>query len=269
MVPFPIVNGNPLLKMPLMETVTGPVVAPVGTGTTIPVSDQLVGLAGIPLNATVLEPWLAPRFIPDTETAVPGLPEFGAIVNRVGATVKEIELEAVPFTDTTTGPVVASAGTSAVIVDALQLVTCASIPLKEIRLVKGRPTNGSLRPEVASCDAPKPLPDIVTGVPVAPAPGEIADICGEMVNRNALLARVGVVTTTGPEVALEGTTALMVESLQLNTLTGISLNVIVLVPCVDPNALPATVTVDPTGVGFGEMEPIPGANNSGMVNVES
>ena len=54
-----------------------PVVPPLGTGTTIEVALQLVGAALVPLNVTVLIPWLAPKFVPVIVTEVPTAPEVG------------------------------------------------------------------------------------------------------------------------------------------------------------------------------------------------
>jgi len=45
-----------LLVMPVTVTLTAPVVAPVGTGTTMLVGLQLVAEAAVPLKVTVLEP---------------------------------------------------------------------------------------------------------------------------------------------------------------------------------------------------------------------
>ena len=50
------VNDTPLLDTPLTVTTTLPVVAPVGTGATIDVALQLVGVAAVPLKVTVLLP---------------------------------------------------------------------------------------------------------------------------------------------------------------------------------------------------------------------
>jgi hypothetical protein len=50
------VNETPLLSTPLACTTTLPVLAPLGTGTTIEVALQLVGLAVVPLKFTVLLP---------------------------------------------------------------------------------------------------------------------------------------------------------------------------------------------------------------------
>jgi hypothetical protein len=50
------VKFAPLLVTPPTVTSTLPVVAPVGTGTTMVVAFQLVGVAAVPLNVTVLAP---------------------------------------------------------------------------------------------------------------------------------------------------------------------------------------------------------------------
>jgi hypothetical protein len=71
------VNAIPLLAAPPTVTTTFPVVAPVGTGATILVALQLVGVAGVPLNLIVLDPWLAPKFAPAMVTEVPAGPEDG------------------------------------------------------------------------------------------------------------------------------------------------------------------------------------------------
>ena len=47
---------TPVLGTPFTVTTTGPLVPPDGAGTVIPVSLQLVGVATIPLNVTVLVP---------------------------------------------------------------------------------------------------------------------------------------------------------------------------------------------------------------------
>lgn len=50
------VKFKPLLATPEMVTTTLPLDAPLGTGATICVLLQLVGLAAVPLNVTVLDP---------------------------------------------------------------------------------------------------------------------------------------------------------------------------------------------------------------------
>jgi hypothetical protein len=59
-------------------TTTFPVVAPVGTVATIDVVPQLVMVvAVVPLNVTVLEPCVEPKFVPVIATDVPTVPNVG------------------------------------------------------------------------------------------------------------------------------------------------------------------------------------------------
>jgi len=117
---------------------------------------QLVGVPVMVLNVTVLDPWLAPKFVPVIVTEVPNGPEEGLTLVMVGAwiTVKVTPLLGSPPTVTTTGPVVAPAGIGAMMLVALQLDTVAIVPLKVTVLVP--------------CDAPKFVPVIVIAVPTAP-----------------------------------------------------------------------------------------------------
>jgi len=66
----------PLLGRPAVTT-TFPVVAPRGTGATILVALQLVGVAAVPLNVTVLLPCVVPKLVPVMVTEVPTSPEIG------------------------------------------------------------------------------------------------------------------------------------------------------------------------------------------------
>jgi hypothetical protein len=75
---------SPLLAAPLTVTSTLPVVAPLGTDTTILVADQLDGVAGVPLNVTVLVLCVAPKFVPVIVTDVPTAPLAGARLVSVG-----------------------------------------------------------------------------------------------------------------------------------------------------------------------------------------
>jgi len=50
------VKGTPLLTTLLTVTITTPVVAPDGTGASMLVSDQLVGVAAVPPKVSVLAP---------------------------------------------------------------------------------------------------------------------------------------------------------------------------------------------------------------------
>src|SRR5208283_251550 len=149
-----------LLATPPTVSTTFPVVAPVGTGATMLVAFQLVGVAAIPLNLTVLVPCVAPKFAPVIVTDAPTNPEVGFRLVMLGpedVTVKLAPLLATPPTVTTTFPVVAPAGTGATMLVAFQLVGVATIPLNFTVLV----------PWVA----PKFAPVIVTEVPSTPDVG--------------------------------------------------------------------------------------------------
>ena len=63
-----------LLCVPLTVTTTGPVVAFVGTVAAIVPVFQLVTVAVTPLNVTVLDPWVEPKFEPLIVTDVPTAP---------------------------------------------------------------------------------------------------------------------------------------------------------------------------------------------------
>src|SRR5205807_1981735 len=117
---------------PPTVTVTGPVVAPAGTGVTMLVADHNVGVAGVPLNATLLLPCVAPKFVPVIVTGAPTAPLVGAsnVSVAVGTTVNVTALLATPPTVTVTGPVVAPPGTDTTMLVADQLVGVARIPLK-------------------------------------------------------------------------------------------------------------------------------------------
>src|SRR5262249_58081101 len=108
------VKLTPLLASELPVTTTLPVVAPDGTGTTMLVADQLVGVAVVPLNFTVLVPCVAPKFAPVIVTDVATGPLVGDRLVTLGATVtvKLTPLLASPPTVTTTLPVVPPDGTA-------------------------------------------------------------------------------------------------------------------------------------------------------------
>jgi hypothetical protein len=154
------VKARPLLAWPPTVTTTLPVVAPEGTVTPMLVALQLVAVADVPLNFTVLVPWVAPKFVPLIVTAAPTAPVFGVKLVMLGAgtvTVKLTALLAWPPTVTTTLPVVAPEGTVTPMLVALQLVAVADVPLNVTVLVP--------------CVAPKFAPLIVTAAPTAPVFG--------------------------------------------------------------------------------------------------
>jgi hypothetical protein len=150
----------PLLFTPLANTTTFPVVAPLGTVVTRLVALHVVTVAVVPLNFTVLVPWLDPKFVPVIVTAAPTAPVVTERLVMLGAatTVKLFPLLAVPETVTTTFPVVAPVGTVATMLVALQLLAVAEVPLNFTVLLPW--------------GEPKFVPVIVTVAPTAPDVGD-------------------------------------------------------------------------------------------------
>src|SRR5262249_2244975 len=122
-----------------------------------------------------------------------------------------------PPTVTTTEPVVAPAGTGAVMLVSLQAVAVAAVPLNVTVL--------------APCVAPKWVPPMVAACPMTPAEGVSDAILGSRtVNVAPLLALPPTVTTTGPVVAPLGTDVAMLVLLQLVAVAVAPLKVMVLDP---------------------------------------
>jgi len=147
------VKFTPLLATPPTFTTIFPVVAPAGTDVAMPVVVQLVVAAGVPLNVTVPED---PKLVPVIVTAVPAGPDVGfrLVMEGGGAdvvTVKFTPLLATPPTVTTTFPVMAPVGTDVAMLDEVQLVVVASVPLN-----------------ITVPEDPKLVPVIVTAVPTGP-----------------------------------------------------------------------------------------------------
>jgi hypothetical protein len=238
------VKVTPLLASPPTVATTFPVVAPMGTGAVMPVVLQLVGVAALPLNVTVLAPWVPPKFVPAIVTEVPTTPDVGLRLVRLGAdavTVKVTPLLASPLTVATTFPVVAPTGTGAVMLVVLQLVGVAAVPLNATVL--------------APCVPPKFVPVIVTDLPTIPDVGlRLVRLGADAVTVKLmpLLASPPTVATTFPVVAPTGAGAVMLVVLQLVGVAAMPLNVTVLVPCIAPKFVPAIVTEAPTtpDVGF-------------------
>jgi hypothetical protein len=145
-------------------TTTLPVVAPVGTATTMAVSLQLVGVAAVPLNVTVLPPCVVPNPVPVIVTCVPAKPPRGERLVIPGTTEKFCPLLDVAPTVTTTFPVLAAVGTGTTMLVELQLVGGAVVPL--------------IVTVLDPCVAPKLDPLIVTDVPTGPDDGETVLIAG-------------------------------------------------------------------------------------------
>jgi hypothetical protein len=117
------------------------------------VPDQMVGVAAVPLNATVLVPCVDPKFTPEIVTAVPAGPEVGEMLLIVGVceTVNGTPLLATLPTLTITFPDVALIGTGTVMLVALQLVGLATVLLNVTTL--------------PACVAPKFVPAMITDAP--------------------------------------------------------------------------------------------------------
>jgi hypothetical protein len=247
------VNIWPLLATAPTVTPTLPVVAPVGTGTTMLVADQLVGVASVPLNHTELVPFVAPKFEPTIVTTVPTGPLAGVRLVMLGdvlvVTVNVFALLATPPTVTTTFPVAAPAGTGTTMLVADQVVGVAVVPLNVTVLVP--------------LDDPKFEPVIVTAVPTAPLTGERLVMLGAVlvatVNARALLATPPTVTTTFPVVAPAGTGTAMLVAAQVVGVAVVPLNMTVLVPLVEPKFEPVIITAVPTAPLTGERLAMLGA----------
>jgi hypothetical protein len=76
------VKLKPLLAWLPTVTTTLPLVAPEGTMVTMLVALQLLGVAAVPLKATV--PWLVPKFSPAITTTLPTWPEAGIMLAMFG-----------------------------------------------------------------------------------------------------------------------------------------------------------------------------------------
>jgi hypothetical protein len=207
---------TPLLAAPSTVTTTFPVVAPVGTGTTMEVAVQFVGIAAVPLNVTVLLLWVLPKVVPAIVTEVPATPEGGDRLVMCGVTVKLTALLATPPTVSITLPVVAPLGTGTTMEAALQLVGVAAVPLKVTVLLPRVP--------------PKPVPEMVTEVPTGPDAADKPVTFGVTVKASPLLATLATVTTTLPLVAAAGTVTTTEVALQPVAVAAVPLNVTVLLP---------------------------------------
>jgi hypothetical protein len=155
----PIVKNGPNAVWPPTVTEIGPELAPAGTCATINVALQLLGVAVVPLNTTVLLPCAEPKFVPVIVTDVPTAPAVGDKFVMMGAvtTVKLTPLLFTPLAVTTTLPVVAPLGTVAMIDVVPQLVIVAIVLLNVTVPV----------PWVE----PKFVPVMVTEAPAAPDVG--------------------------------------------------------------------------------------------------
>jgi hypothetical protein len=242
-----IVKFTPFVTWLPIVTVTFPVIALLGTETTMLVSLQLLTVAiGVPnprapLNATVLAPWVAPKLVPAMVTTEFTGPEFGDRLVITGVTVNAIPLLATPpAAVTTTLPEGAPPGTVAVILVSLHVWMLADVP----------PNVTPPLPWVA----PKAVPAITTDTPTAPLVGVRLLMLGAALTVNAmpLLAMPpAAVTTTLPVVAPAGTVAVMLLALQLLMVAVVPLNFTLPLPCDEPKFEPAMTMAEPTAPLFG------------------
>jgi hypothetical protein len=221
-------------------TLIGPVVAVEGTVAVIWVAEFTTNVAATLLNVTAVAPV---KFVPVIVTDVPTAPNVG--VNEVivgGGTVKLVRLDPVPpGAVTLIGPVVAVAGTVAVICVAEFTVNVVAAALLNVTAV-----------------APvKFVPVIVTDVPASPDVGVNDVIVGQVVLATVKPAKVSVpsafVTSTAPLVVPVPTTAVIEvpesilneAALVLLISTSVTLGLLKFVPVM--------VTTQPTGPLVGEM----------------
>src|SRR5262245_4606485 len=93
--PGATVKATPLLARPRTVTTTGPLAAAAGSNARILDVLHDVTAAAVPLNATVLELCVAPKFAPAIVTAVPARPLVGDTDETIGvwigsgATIRE------------------------------------------------------------------------------------------------------------------------------------------------------------------------------------
>jgi hypothetical protein len=147
-------NGTPLLGYPPTVTTTAPDAAVVGTVALMLVADHALTNAATPLKLTLLLPCVLPNAVPEMVTTCPGRPLAGLNPVISGRIENVAPLLFWPFAVTTTGPVVAPLGTTAVMLFELQAETAAVRPLNR-----------------TEPDVPKYDPVMVTGVPGTPTTG--------------------------------------------------------------------------------------------------
>jgi hypothetical protein len=181
-------------------------------------------------------------------TTVPTGPDVGEKLVRVGAsrTTKGSRLIAVPPEPVTLiGPVVAPAGTVAVIWVGLLTVNVAATP-----------------PKRTAETSTKPLPVIVTTVPTGPEVGEKPVTMGVSRTTNGLLLVAvppGVITLIGPVVAPAGTVAVICVGLLTVNVAGTPPN---RTPVTSKKFEPKMVTEVPTGPEVGVKLEMKGGRGS-------
>jgi hypothetical protein len=122
-------------------------------------------------------------------------------------------------------------------------------PLTQVVGVAATPLNVTAFPAGVE---PKPVPVIVTAVPVAPEAGDKPVTFGTTVNATPLLATLFTVTTTFPVAAPAGTGAEIDPIAQVVAVTATPLNVTVFPVGEEPKPVPAMVTVVPATPELGD-----------------
>jgi hypothetical protein len=193
----------PLLLKPHTLMTTFPVVAPVGTGTVMLVALQHVGHTDpiiVPLNATVLDPCVAPKFEPEIVTVVPIAPLDGLRPEMTGATatVNGSPLLATLPTFTTMLPDVAPGGIVMMIEVAFHELTVTGTPFSVTTLFV--------------CGPPNPEPTTANSLPTGPAfaDSDVITGAGEAAELTDTLSNVAV-----PNVALPPLATSVPSSLRL------------------------------------------------------
>jgi hypothetical protein len=140
-----------LLATPATVTTTFPVVAPLGTGATILVALQLVGVAAVPLNVTVLVPCVAPKFVPAIVTAVPTHPELG---DRLAMLGPELALRTVSMSEGEVADFAPAALESVTVTVKVIVPAVVGVPERTPAELSDRPLAG--RPVAVQVSVPEP-----------------------------------------------------------------------------------------------------------------
>ena len=191
--------------------------------------------------------------------AAPTIPDAGESTVSSGVTVKLESLLPTPVTVTATDvpPGANPFGTITAILVSVQLLTAAMV----------FPNVTVLVPWLE----PKSVPVRTTDIPNGPESGDRLVTLG--VGRTVklgpllLLGTPFTVTTTVPVVAVPGTDATICVSLQLLTIAGVPLKVMVLLTCAAPKLLPTIVMVAPNGPAAGDKFEMTGVGSTAKLSV--
>ena len=220
------------IVMPFSVKEILPVVAPIGTVVVILVAVEAVTVAATPLKVKMLSTGMALKFEPLRMTVAPTapLPGLKPAIDGVGETLKlDPVVIVIPFTVTDIGPEVAPDGTLVAILDVVEVVTEANVPLND--------TMGMVM---------KFVPVIVTAVPTAPLVGLKPMTVGE--DNTVKLVALEMVTPLTvieilPVVAPAGTLAVMLLAVDAVMVADVLLNFTTLFAGVVLKFVPEIMTV--------------------------